>query len=510
MTFPTRTAGTPYNASNNTTTNHVIDLPDSPGVGDILVVPLAINIINVTGAPTTFPAGWTKLVNDVKQAAADANVQLTVGMKRLSPGDPELTNPTMTVATLDPVRVAGVAYKYTGVHASSMPEAATAAGNSSPDPPSLTPSWGARDTAWLAVCSVKNTTDITGFPTNYTPVDEQVSGTSVATRATLGTADRNLNATSDDPSAFTIVATPRLWVAGTIAIRPAGNTVTATMAAPGGGQATIGARIEVNATLAAAGGGTAHIGADIEAEGTLTAAGGGQAGLLATVRHQAALAAPGDDTATLRGSVRVHASMASPGGGTFTLDATVNGQALARPPGRVTAVDATFNMAERLLDCVGAQLAGTTQGAPSRAFVATGAEIAWDDCHCGQLTVHMLRTYPSDNFPLLKQAGPFNRCEAKLSVVEYVITILRCVPVQDNRGNPPAPGRMTDAARLDHEDRRAVRAGVACCFDDEDPRKPGFRLVQEQLAVGDQGMCAGSELHVFIGFPNCAPCADES
>lgn len=167
---------------------------------------------------------------------------------------------------------------------------------------------------------------------------------------------------------------------------------------------------------------------------------------------------------------------------------------------------ATYTMAKRLLTCVHEQLAATTAGAPARAMVVTGAEIAWDDCECGQLTVHMLRTYPSDQFPVLKQVGPFDRCEAAYTVAEYVVTILRCVPVQDDTGRAPTPAAMDAAAQVDHEDRWAVRRGVACCFENDDPRRRTKRLIQEQLAVGDEGQCAGSELHLFVAFNNCVEC----
>lgn len=171
-----------------------------------------------------------------------------------------------------------------------------------------------------------------------------------------------------------------------------------------------------------------------------------------------------------------------------------------------TTATATFDMAVRLLDCVGEQLAATTSGAPARALVSPGQEIAWDDCECGQLSVHMPRAYPSDTFPVLKQVGPFDRCEAKFTVVEYVVTILRCVPVSKDRGDPPTAAELTAASRVDHEDRWAVRRGVACCFEAEDPRRRTLRLLQEQLAVGSEGECMGSELHLFVAFANCDPC----
>lgn len=173
-----------------------------------------------------------------------------------------------------------------------------------------------------------------------------------------------------------------------------------------------------------------------------------------------------------------------------------------------TTATATFDMAERLLNCVGAALAATTSGAPARSLVSPGAEIAWDDCECGQLSVHMLRTYPADSFPALKQTGPFVRCEAKLTVAEYVVTILRCVPVSHDDGSPPTAAALTAASRIDHEDRWAVRRGVGCCFANDDPLAATQYLIQEQLAVGSEGQCMGSELHVFVAFPNCLPCTD--
>lgn len=171
--------------------------------------------------------------------------------------------------------------------------------------------------------------------------------------------------------------------------------------------------------------------------------------------------------------------------------------------------DVMFETAERLLGCCSAALADASDlGAPAAAFVSVGSQLAWDRCECGQLSVHVLRAYPSDTFPILKQTAPFDRCATKLTVVEYVVTILRCVPGSQDDGEPPVPADMTDAARQDFLDRWAVRRGVACCFETDNPLLPTFRLLGEQLAVGEGGRCAGSELHVFVGHPNCVPCTE--
>lgn len=174
--------------------------------------------------------------------------------------------------------------------------------------------------------------------------------------------------------------------------------------------------------------------------------------------------------------------------------------------GAVTPATAVWDMANRLLLCVSERLAATPDGAPARSMVIPGAQVAWDQCQCGQLTVHTRTAYPSDNFPAQKLTGSFDKCPATWLVVEYVITVLRCVPVQDNRGNPPAPDALHAAAERDLLDRHAVRRGVTCCFADENPALRTPRLQQEQLAVGVEGQCMGSELHVLVALRNCEDC----
>lgn len=171
-----------------------------------------------------------------------------------------------------------------------------------------------------------------------------------------------------------------------------------------------------------------------------------------------------------------------------------------------TEPDAIWDKANELLVCVSAELAALEAGSPSRAFVAPGAEIAWDDCECGQLTVHVLRAFPSDTFPILKQTGPFTRCKPRLTVAEFVITILRCVSIQDDEGRAPSAADLHADGLTDQRDRAAVRRGAICCLQADDPRRQLNYLMQDQLAVGADGHCMGSELHLFVGLPNCQDC----
>jgi hypothetical protein len=114
--------------------------------------------------------------------------------------------------------------------------------------------------------------------------------------------------------------------------------------------------------------------------------------------------------------------------------------------------------------------------------------------------------YPSDNFPVVKQVGPWERCTAKFTVVEYAVTILRCAPAQDDRGRPPAMAALQTAALLDHLDRWAVRKGITCCLTSTDKRRVRPWALGEQLAVGGEGMCVGSETRVLVSFPGCLGC----
>lgn len=162
-----------------------------------------------------------------------------------------------------------------------------------------------------------------------------------------------------------------------------------------------------------------------------------------------------------------------------------------------------YLVAQDLLDCNATALGSTAAGAPERRCIYTGSELAWDACDCGTLSVHVPRTYLSETFPDIKLRPPFKGdCQIPFTVVEYVITILRCVPGMGPNAAPPACSELNLAAATDLDDRQAVLFGTRCCL------AARMHMIGEQLAVGEQGQCAGSELHVFVPFSNCVACPD--
>jgi hypothetical protein len=100
------------------------------------------------------------------------------------------------------------------------PEASTAVtGNSTtPDPGSLTPTWGAKNTWWAAMAAKDGTGGASAFPSSYTNTDETSSGGTG--QCNLSTGEREVNATSEDPGTFTIASDQ--WVALTVAVEPTG------------------------------------------------------------------------------------------------------------------------------------------------------------------------------------------------------------------------------------------------------------------------------------------------
>ena len=177
--------------------------------------------------------------------------------------------------------------------------------------------------------------------------------------------------------------------------------------------------------------------------------------------------------------------------------------------GTLTQRDIEITTAAALLEAVSERLAETEAGAPPWVYLVPGSDVAWDYCNCdGQLTIHQATAYPSRSFPA--QDVSTDSCLASYTVVHFVVTILRCVPTQDDDGHPPAPEEGTPAALGDWPAARAVRKGVLCYFEAlaaVDRRRPApLVVIQEQLGVGADGQCGGSELHILVGFPNCASC----
>jgi len=185
-------------------TEHTVNLPADIGAGDLLLV-----FFGSDGVPTiTFPEGWTELFQE-------SNGNVTLGAwYRVADGE---EGATITVTTSVSEMASHNSYRITGY--SGTPEISLRGTGSStiPNPRSLTPTWGAKDTLWFAVEGNDSNPTVTDYPADYTDgrndVYDGFGGCGV------GSARRELNAESEDPGVFTISGSEE-WVTVTIAIRP--------------------------------------------------------------------------------------------------------------------------------------------------------------------------------------------------------------------------------------------------------------------------------------------------
>jgi hypothetical protein len=237
-------ATTNTSATTTANTSHTLNLPSGIASGDLLIAMLSGYIgSGTTPVDISWPSGWTEFF---EQDASTGSLHLAVaGAYRKADGT---EGASITVTTNLSVRAAHNAYRITGAAdpAVQPPEAAgtsdTATGTGI-DPPSLTPTGGAKDYLWLAVAGWRRTgVSATTDPTNYSsPIEGNSTGNAGGTK--LRSLNRQLNAASEDPSAFTLSANSERRVGVTIAVHPAASvdiqvTVSHT-AADGSGATTI-------------------------------------------------------------------------------------------------------------------------------------------------------------------------------------------------------------------------------------------------------------------------------
>lgn len=161
-----------------------------------------------------------------------------------------------------------------------------------------------------------------------------------------------------------------------------------------------------------------------------------------------------------------------------------------------------FEVAETMLECVFLGVDPTIK----RRCVVPG-EIVWDACECGQLAITENRRYVSRAFPL-EEVDSVAECGNPWLIVDYTVSLVRCVPVGVN-GNPPTCDQLRTSALQLMKDKTDVRAALDCClfslYGDSDTGVVAYQ-VGAQETVGPQGACAGSETQVLVGFLNPCGC----
>lgn len=187
----------------SSTKNHVINLPSGIVSGDLLLAFLSIT----SSSSHVWPAGWTRIAH----SANGGDIRVSIGY-RIADGT---EGATITVATSANRADASISYRITGDNGSAPEVDSAIATSTTPDPPNNSPSWGVKDTLWIAVQGFNSATaTLDTYPSSYT--DGQTEG---ANAPEVSVARRELNAASENPGTFTI-STSLAWVAYTVAVEP--------------------------------------------------------------------------------------------------------------------------------------------------------------------------------------------------------------------------------------------------------------------------------------------------
>lgn len=196
------------------TTDHNVDLPSTINSGNLIYINFAIGESAFT---ITTPSGYTNLWQDTRGSFVRGGDYLKVA-------DGTEGGTQVNFVTSGSIRGAAQARVFTswygslnGVEAGSSVNDAS----DSPDPPSITPSWGALNTMFIAVGMASDDDEtVSSWPTNYDDSQtDTIAGGGTDQGTTVMTATRNLNSTSDDPGTFTLTGSES-WIANTVAIRP--------------------------------------------------------------------------------------------------------------------------------------------------------------------------------------------------------------------------------------------------------------------------------------------------
>lgn len=218
--FPTVISRTPTSITTGAT-SHAINV-GSPSAGDLLLILLRIN----TGPGTWTFTGFTAITN-ADANGDDASNDVLYAYWKVATGAEGADEPA---SSTNVVKLAAICYRISNAEDPTVqppetpaPAVFTTVANTA-DPPTCTPTGGAKDYLWIAWGSGDQEVGaFTAAPSNYTNLTTANTGTAgaVATNIIMGSAERQLNASSENPGTFTHAAMATGGSAYTIAVHPA-------------------------------------------------------------------------------------------------------------------------------------------------------------------------------------------------------------------------------------------------------------------------------------------------
>lgn len=213
MAFPQVASVTPTIFATNIT-DHDCDLPATVNAGDLLILHYSHDSVTISAGP----AGWTELQAPILSGQVRYAIYALVAAGTEGGGTARISSGGITTAVAHVVRITDWFGAIGGVE---IGTAASGSGTATPDPPSLTASWGAEDNLFIALCgSADDDRSVSAYPTSYSSGVSSITGAGTDDGAGVGVAFRELAGATDDPATFTLDGNNG-WVAQTIVVRPA-------------------------------------------------------------------------------------------------------------------------------------------------------------------------------------------------------------------------------------------------------------------------------------------------
>lgn len=211
------------------TTSPLVNLPSGINSGDTLLVLIRACVSSATITAPNEGTDWIQLFEDGTEASDDTTALF---WRKASGGE----SSTVTFTFSSSAKFAAIAWRGTGATDPTVqpPEFSTLVigpgTTDTPDPGNLSPTGGAKDYLWLWMggWEGEQTSPPAGNPTNYsTPIgaDSDIAG-AVTTNCRVATAERQLNAASEDPGSWTLSAAND-WTAWVVALHPSGGAAPA-------------------------------------------------------------------------------------------------------------------------------------------------------------------------------------------------------------------------------------------------------------------------------------------
>lgn len=216
---------------NSSTTSHTVALPASIAAGELLVGIVTVQRSSTTTTLNSFitiPTGWTALCGSVGPSTDGVDDVVTRIFAKIATGS-EGASVTVTTAsrvgTHQTHRISGHSVSINGGITGLECGTPATGETQDPDPPTLTPSWGAADTLWMAIGSKEGGLTATpAAPTNFGTVVHATNDSAATSRTSTTSATRSFNTTVQDPSVIDYSDGGSSWIGFTIAVQPAAAT----------------------------------------------------------------------------------------------------------------------------------------------------------------------------------------------------------------------------------------------------------------------------------------------